>query len=84
MTESEYLMQMRFLGEELERAQKADPYDQDAYNKVVDKLNSVNHQWFVTLGARRRIRAILCVSVTLFVLYLIYCLLCEAFEWGPR
>ena len=82
MTETEYLMQMHILGQELDRKASAEPYDPAAHGDVLQKINELNHQWYVSLGARRRTRAIVCVAVTLFVLYLIYCLMCEAFEWG--
>ena len=80
MTETEYLTQMHILGEELARADSAEPYDLEAHADVINKINELNHQWYVSLGARRRIKNIVCVAVTLFVLYLIYLLLSEAFR----
>jgi len=76
MTETDYLMQMHVLGEELAHADSAEPYDPGAHGDVLQKINELNHLWYVALGARRRIKNIVCVAVTLFVLYLIY-LLCS-------
>ena len=79
MTGKKYLKQMFALSEELGNAAGAEPYDPHDYNLVIDKINSLNHLWFVSLGQRRRIRIILSVAAILFVLYLVYLLLSELF-----
>ena len=75
MTGKKYLKLMFALSEKLGNAAGAKPYNPDAYNVVVAKINNLNHQWFVCLGQRRRIKNILCVAAILFVLYLVYLLL---------
>ena len=77
MTCKKYLKLMFALSEELGNAAGAEPYDPHAYNLVTDKINNLNHQWFVCLGQRRRIKNILCIAAILFVLYLVYLLLSE-------
>lgn len=79
MTGKKYLKLMFALSEELGNAAGAEPYDPHAYNLVIDKINHLNHLWFVSLDQRRRIKNILCVAAIVFVLYLIYCLLSEGF-----
>ena len=46
MTETEYLMQIRFLAEELDRTGSAEPYDPDTYNDVVDQINKLHGTWY--------------------------------------
>ncbi len=77
MTDTEYRLQMHVLGEELQRVESADPRDPLACKVVYDKINEVNHQWYVSLCFRRRIRIVVCVAVTLFVVYLSYSIWAE-------
>lgn len=51
MTDRTYLKLMVALGEDLERAAAASPYDPDAYNKVIKKINRINKLWW---RSRRR------------------------------
>ena len=37
---------MHFLGEDLKRAENAKPYDPDAYNKVIDAMNTTNIDFY--------------------------------------
>ena len=46
MDERTYLKLMVSLGEDLERAASAEPYDPDQYNKVIDSINKANRLWF--------------------------------------
>ena len=41
MNDSEYVYMMVKLSRELERVALAEPYDPDAYNSIVDKLNNL-------------------------------------------
>lgn len=77
MTGEKYLKLMFALSDELERTASAEPYDPGAHGDVLEKINELNHQWFVALGKRRRIKNVLCAAAILFVLYLVYLLLSE-------
>ncbi len=77
MNELQYANQMHYLRKKLERIAAADPYDPVAHGDVLDKINELNHLWFIALGTRRLIRIVLYISAILFVLYILYMLLCE-------
>lgn len=79
MTETEYLMAMYRLRDELERTASAEPYDPESHSDALDKIRDLNRQWSNTLVERRRIKNILCVAAILFVLYLVYCVVREGF-----
>jgi len=51
MTDRQYFKTMIYLGEELERVSSAEPYDSEAYNTVIDSINSTNRVWW---NSRRR------------------------------
>jgi len=42
MNEKTYLRVMHSLGKDLKRAENTEPYDPDAYNKVIDAMNQTN------------------------------------------
>jgi len=65
MNDKKYLEKMTELTEELERAGNAKPYDPDAYNDVIDRLNLV----FDSKGQRRR-------RLPLFALFFCLAMLC--------
>lgn len=67
MNDKTYLKIMVELGEELERAASARPYDPDEYNKTIDALNRTNRIWW--RSRRRRPWMKIC-----FCLFLLYCL----------
>lgn len=77
MTDTEYLMQMHILRDELERTASAEPYDPGAHGDVVTKIDDLNRLWSKSLAERRQIKNILCAAAILFVLYLVYLLLSE-------
>ena len=84
MNKRTYVKRMRSLGEELERVVAGDPYDPDAYNRVVDEINRTNHLWFVSIGHEHLLLRILCWVIWLVciagVLYVIITDLFWAFE----
>ena len=82
MTETEYLKQMISLIRDLDRAASADPYDPDEYNKVINAIHSTNDAWSRSRRISSGVLSFAYISAILFVLYLIYCLLSEALEWG--
>jgi len=45
MTDTEYLEIMVLLCSKLEEAASAEPYDPDAYNKVIDRIQNVKPPW---------------------------------------
>lgn len=67
MTDTEYLKIMYSLGDELERVTSTEPYDQEAYGKVIEAINRTNRIWW--RSRRRRHWGMIC-----FCLFLIYCL----------
>jgi len=72
MEKSEYLKTMNVLGKELHRAENAKPYDPDAYNKVIDEINSTNSLLFYKgLSRRRPWFALASIIVLLIVLLVI-------------
>lgn len=77
MTNTEYLMQMHILTEELNRSASAEPYDSGANADIVTKIDVLNRLWSKNLAERHRIKNILCVAAILFVLYLFYLVLSE-------
>ena len=69
MTDKEYLEKMIALTDELNRTASANPYDPDAYNSVIDQLNSIVPPW----EQRRRRRPWAAVMIVIFlVLVLLY------------
>lgn len=77
MKDSEYLKQMVALGEELERVASSEPYDPDAYNKVIEAINRTNRVWYHGRRQRSWISHFVVISVILFIAYLVYLLLSE-------
>lgn len=62
MNNTEYLKQLRSLSYELTRAGNARPYDPDAYNDVIDRLNGL----FTSKGKRRYQINWIMIIVTVF------------------
>lgn len=67
MTNTKYLKKMITLSEELERAATAEPYDPDAYNLVITKIQRIIPPW----QQRRRRRP---WPAIFFCLFLLFCL----------
>lgn len=53
MNERTYLKRISTLKKELERAQNAELPDSDAFNDLIDNMNSLNDLWYVSLGRKR-------------------------------
>lgn len=67
MNDTEYLKIMDSLSEDLDRVSSAEPYDPDAYNKVIDSINRADRIWW--RSRQRRHWGMIC-----FCLFLICCL----------
>lgn len=73
MTNTEFIKRMIALTEELERAAAARPYDPDAYNNVIDRLNSITPPW----RQRRRRRPWVSLIILIFLLLVLIYIVCE-------
>ena len=72
MNERTYLKRMSALTRELERTQNAEPYDPDAYNKVIDKMNSLERKWSRSQLRKHWITLVVWLIVVLLLLLLIF------------
>lgn len=72
MNERSYLKRMHVLSEELERAQDAEPFDPDAYNKVVDDMNETRARYERVLLIKHWITLIVWILVVLLLAWLIF------------
>lgn len=76
MNERTYLKRMISLKKELERTHNAEPYDPDAYNKIVDDMSETRAQYDRSI---KRMRRILCVVWILLGLLLIWLVIFERY-----
>ena len=72
MNERTYLKRMHVLSEELERAKNAEPYDPDAYNIVIDMINTLNRKWSRGLILKHWISLIVWILLALLLALLIF------------
>lgn len=72
MNERTYLKRMSVLTRELELAQNAEPYDPDAYNNVVDKMNLLELKWSRRILRKRWITLAVWILVVLLLAWLIF------------
>ena len=79
MTDHTYLKIMVSLGEDLERAASAEPYDPDEYNNIINAIESTNRVWYHSRQRRSLVISFAYIAAILFVLYLVYCILSEGF-----
>ena len=77
MNDHEYHEQLLKLSAELFCAGSARPYDPNAYNAVIDKLNKLSQIPIQDQRVIPRVMKFAIVAAILFVLYLIYDLICE-------
>ena len=72
MKELTYIKRIAALTRELERTQNAEPYDPDAYNKVLYKLNKTRAKYNRILILKHWITLIIWILVVLLLLWLIF------------
>ena len=82
MTDREFLERMTFLVQKLCDVTDKDGYGSDAYNTVMDELHELGESFNRSQRVSPWLRNFVYIAAILFVLYLVYCLLAEAFEWG--
>lgn len=82
MTYEKYIKRLRKLARELAKAGTAEPYDPDAYNAVIKKINDFNNRARLRSDFSPAFVHFAVVFVILFYLWLLWLALSEAFEWG--
>ena len=82
MTEREFLERFIFLAQKLCDVTNDDGYGSDAYYAVLDEVQELGKSFKGSHRVSPWIRNFAYIAAILFVLYLVYCLLAEAFEWG--
>lgn len=84
MTDSEYLEEMIVLTTRLTDASNNFGLRSPEYNAVLKEISASAARFNRSRHVSSVVMRFVYVSAILFVLYLVYCVLCEAFEWGPR
>ena len=84
MTDKEYLKKMIALTEELNRVASAEPYDPDAYNRVIDQLNNVKPPWESRRRRRPWFAFASCIILLIILVWIVYTVLSLLYTRGPQ
>jgi len=76
MTEKQYLEKMIDLTEELDNAWRAEPYDPDAYNDVIERINDLHLSNHFKRRRRPWAAMFFCLALLCVLMLIVYWILC--------